>query len=369
MTVVKQALAILALSTGVVYPAMALSDDTELTPYIIAGKSVNSDVLPWQVRLVVTQTLQGSGTEASFLCGGTIINDHWVMTAAHCLETISDQEHWRYKDATSATAQLIVNGQQENHTSNTVVVHEQWTGSFANGYDVALLRFDQPFNSDTSLKLATASEYEQVQSEFLQYWQEESDRDSSLIASGYGLTNVENNTTPELDDLQYTWLSGIPEADSLCSSYTDLDVTCVTSSVVDAPQSACRGDSGGPLIWQSPSNASDDDFGARLVGLTSFGDGMCQNRIPTGFTTTSAYLDWVNNALTTEEGRDIDIVTEPSSVLTTNPFDLAGRTSSSSDGSSPGNNPAEKPGTQSGGSVGVYGLMVLLFMVGRRRLV
>jgi len=46
---------------------------------IVGGKRTDIKDNPWQVALIVTQS-----DGLSYLCGGSIIAQKWVLTAAHC---------------------------------------------------------------------------------------------------------------------------------------------------------------------------------------------------------------------------------------------------------------------------------------------
>ena len=48
---------------------------------IIGGQTVEVNEYPWQVAIEPRQSLQW--TYRPF-CGGTLLNKHWVMSAAHC---------------------------------------------------------------------------------------------------------------------------------------------------------------------------------------------------------------------------------------------------------------------------------------------
>ena len=56
---------------------------------VISGN--NAGVWPWQAELLVKKK---DGT-FRHLCGGSLINDQWVITATHCL--FSDPDPQRYK--------------------------------------------------------------------------------------------------------------------------------------------------------------------------------------------------------------------------------------------------------------------------------
>ncbi len=54
----------------------ALAEDTEM---IVGGQPAADGNYPWQVRLYSSDSNQIG------FCGGSIINDRWILTAAHCL--------------------------------------------------------------------------------------------------------------------------------------------------------------------------------------------------------------------------------------------------------------------------------------------
>jgi secreted trypsin-like serine protease len=47
---------------------------------IIGGTYAKNDEFPWQVLLKGS-----SGWQTKWSCGGSLISDQWILTAAHCL--------------------------------------------------------------------------------------------------------------------------------------------------------------------------------------------------------------------------------------------------------------------------------------------
>lgn len=110
-----------------------------------------------------------------------------------------------------------------------------------------------------------------------------SSNNMDAVAIGNGLMHDSDKTIAST--LQYTSLKTVSMLKCLPSFPFLLfrkNVICVKG---DEKRSACRGDSGGPLI------AADS---RALIGLTSFGSAMgCENGAPQGFTRLSSHLPWI----------------------------------------------------------------------------
>jgi len=50
---------------------------TNVGPYIIGGHWAVRGDWPWQVMLKLS---------GRFICGGVLLNNRWILTAAHCIE-------------------------------------------------------------------------------------------------------------------------------------------------------------------------------------------------------------------------------------------------------------------------------------------
>ena len=50
---------------------------SDFGPYIINGERAKPDAWPWHVQIIVG---------INYRCGGSLIRNDWVLTAAHCLK-------------------------------------------------------------------------------------------------------------------------------------------------------------------------------------------------------------------------------------------------------------------------------------------
>ena len=95
---------------------------------IVGGEAANSSTWGWAVSISIAST---------YLCGGSIISDSWVITAAHCVSGYISSQITVY---VGSTLQWF---ETRKRTVVKVVIHSNYDGSnFVN--DIALLKLDFP---------------------------------------------------------------------------------------------------------------------------------------------------------------------------------------------------------------------------------
>lgn len=225
---------------------------------ITNGKAATEGQFPYQVGLSF------ASAKGNWWCGGSIIDNEWVLTAAHCTS-----------DATSVTILYGATDRTKPGFSQTVassdwIQHESYL-SLTIRNDISAIKtskvaFSASVNKVALPAIATSySTYDGV----------------TAVASGWGLTS--DSATSVAQYLQYVFLKVI--ANSECQK--TFGSLVVTSNVicVETPnaQSTCNGDSGGPLVY--------DD---KLIGITSFGSSAgCEKGYPAAFTRVTSYLEWI----------------------------------------------------------------------------
>ncbi|KAL7731622.1 hypothetical protein ACLKA6_007975 [Drosophila palustris] len=226
---------------------------------IVGGTQVRSNKYPWIAQMI----------RSSFLfCGGTLINDRYVLTAAHCVHDM---------DMSSVSVRLLQLDRSSQHLGITRAV------AFAHahaGYDpvrlvndIALLRLDQPVPLVKSMRPVCLPSSPLQQFDF-----------QKAIVAGWGLSHEGGSTSSVL---QETTVPIITNAQCRATSYKSMivDTMLCAGYVQTGGQDACQGDSGGPLI------VPDRIF--RLAGVVSFGYGCAKPNAPGVYTRVSRYLDWI----------------------------------------------------------------------------
>lgn len=242
--------------------AKAVKDvnDIDLVTRIVNGQNSTRGQFPHQALLFLRVASGGQG-----VCGGSLISDRWILTAGHCVDgVVSFEVH---------LGALVTRDRNETGRvilqTNTSILHPYyWRPVVLN--DIALIRLNEAVEfSETIQPVQLPSRHSWFHG-------------INAVASGFGLQNTSAPSIAPI--LQWTNLTTIDNV----QCYRTFGVLVARPSVIcavgDERQSACNGDSGGPLITAE----------GIQIGLTSFGSGEgCHHGHPSVFTRVTHYLDWI----------------------------------------------------------------------------
>ncbi|XP_014616628.1 PREDICTED: uncharacterized protein LOC106793868 [Polistes canadensis] len=235
---------------------------------IVGGGSSSAGSWPWQVALY---------KEGDYQCGGALINDKWVLSAAHCFYRTLD-EYWVARIGATRRGSFPSPHEQLLRLDQIVLHPDYIDNGFIN--DIALLRLE---------KSVTFSDY--VRPVCLP--QNEPKSGTTCTVTGWGQLFEIGRIFP--DTLQEVQLPLISTEE--CRRKTIfLPLYRITSGMLcaglkDGGRDACLGDSGGPLVC----SGSDNKY--TIHGITSNGYGCARPGRPGVYTKVYHYLSYIERVI------------------------------------------------------------------------
>lgn len=255
-------------------------------PSIVGGVKVTNEN-PLINHLVLLMTASKEDSHKTTICSGTLIDKNTVLTAAHCFNNASTP----YASSVLATADLYCSsGFNKNlmYEISSVYIHPQYKmenepSKNSPDYDLAVVKFSGMLPDHYQpLKL---SEKNILDETLLQ-------SNLQIILSGYGRTSTQSDEPPELRFLkkpfQFLFFN---KSDPLTGKKIDLirDMSLIGVKQTDS-RGACNGDSGGPLLLETPN-------GYEIIGVASYLEGYNNNTICENgniyYTYIANYADWI----------------------------------------------------------------------------
>lgn len=244
-------------------PAVAPNQISQ--PDIVGGREAEPGAWPWQVALIVHSYDQAYN---GFFCGGSLISDRWVLTAAHCVDGVEGSQI----DVLTGAHRLSEN--QTRIQAKRVLVYPT-EDIFAFDGDLALIELSQPVTLTAStLYTVTGGETEVAYKQATVTGWGDSDPSSWAGVFPDALHEV-SLPLVDLATCSDAWGSYV-NSNWLCAGYSQMT------------KGPCYGDSGGPLMVQDPKG------NWLQVGIVSFGASGCVgSSAPSVFVRVAAYADWI----------------------------------------------------------------------------
>ncbi|KAM8711105.1 hypothetical protein ACLKA7_000267 [Drosophila subpalustris] len=245
-------LSVVACAFGAAVPEGLLP---QLDGRIVGGVATTINSFPWQI------SLQRNGGHS---CGGSVYSSRIIVTAAHCLQSVS-------------VSALRIRAGSSYWNSGGVVVN---VANFRNheGYnpstmvnDIAVIRLSGSLSMSSTIKAIGLASSAPANG-------------AAASVSGWGTEYSGSSSTPT--QLRYVNVNIVGRTQCASGTYSygsQIKASMICAS--GAGKDSCQGDSGGPLV-----------SGGVLVGVVSWGYGCAASNYPGVYADVAALRSWVVSA-------------------------------------------------------------------------
>ncbi|CAG5104061.1 Oidioi.mRNA.OKI2018_I69.chr1.g1074.t1.cds [Oikopleura dioica] len=238
---------------------------------IINGIDVDISQLPWMAQIIFETS---AGTE---LCGGAVIHEEYVITAAHCLENLSKRNLEDLFVVLGSTEIYSSAPRSKRKQVKEVHVHEYYNNRKIIN-DIGLLRIE-PAEKDLVPKFIKIKES----------GSEDIGINEECKVAGWGMTSNFGSIAQRLQAVTVN-----PLTHEACNkAWKPIKKASQFCALGDRPRNSdansdsCLGDSGGPLFCQI-------DGEIQLAGIVSFGGAKCGDpKKPGVYTRASFFEEWI----------------------------------------------------------------------------
>lgn len=246
----------------------------QVSTRIVGGaESSNDSEYPWVVSLKYN---------GSHFCGATLINEQWVLTAAHCVIEQSSNDN----NFTATVGEYDLSSSPETASSSIekIITHPDYNETTFDN-DIALIKLSSAVSKETitllsSLETAQSIEVDTTQSTAIGW--------GSTV--GYAIGDDPKAEYPDILNVVSIPLLSSEMCKTIMPMITD-NMVCA-ADIVNGGLDSCQGDSGGPLLVESTSEGE-----TQQIGVVSFGQGCAAQGTAGVYTKVANYQTWIDETL------------------------------------------------------------------------
>ncbi|XP_067875628.1 transmembrane protease serine 6 isoform X2 [Heterodontus francisci] len=230
---------------------------------IVGGTNSTEGEWPWQASLQIS---------SQHVCGGILINENWVLSAAHCFTSSSTPPAiWT---VILGKFKLDVVGNNELSFKVLKIISHPYYNAITYDYDVALLQLDQPVPivpSSYPICLPTRTHVFET--------------GKTCWVTGWGTTEEDGSVSNVLQKVDVKLVD-----QSTCNEAYSYSITprMLCAGYPEGEKDSCQGDSGGPLVCEESNGRW------FLAGIVSHGLGCARKDYYGVYTRVTRLIDWIH---------------------------------------------------------------------------
>ncbi|UQA60591.1 trypsin-like serine protease [Polyangium aurulentum] len=242
---------------------------------IVGGTNADITNHPWQVSF--------QSSSGSHFCGGSILNERWILTAQHCVDdtgaTLTSPATVRIAAGASKLSGMSSTGQIR--AVEEIIPYPGYVDA-SQGKDVALVRLASPLTFGTGVQpiaLVTPSD------------EAAGLTNAGVVAnvSGWGALSSGGSSPDTLQAVNVPIVSNATADAAYPESITADQLAA--GDMTNGGEDSCQGDSGGPLTVAKGT-------GKLLAGVVSWGEGCAQAQYPGLYARVASFKGWIDNVMT-----------------------------------------------------------------------
>ncbi|XP_031708853.1 trypsin-1-like [Anarrhichthys ocellatus] len=208
-----------------------------------------------------SQPHQASLNSGYHLCGGSLVNENWVVSAAHCYKSYvgaRPRDHNRW----------FMDGNEQIISAARVIPHPNYESWLVNN-DIMLIELSKPAINQYVKPVALPTSCAPA--------------GIACTVSGWGVTMSSSADSNRLQCLDIPILS-----DEDCdNSYPGMITEAMfCAGYLEGGKDSCQGDSGGPVVCDG-----------ELQGVVSWGFGCAEKNHPGVYAKTCIFTDWLQSTM------------------------------------------------------------------------
>ncbi|XP_026133110.1 serine protease 27-like [Carassius auratus] len=231
---------------------------------IVGGQNASAGHWPWQASLLLL---------SRHICGGSLINKQWVLSAAHCVHGYPTSY---FSVFLGRQIQGGINPNEVFRYVRFIIKHPSYN-NLTNENDIALLKLRSPVPFTDYIRPVCLAAHNSVFNSGTDSWI------TGWGNIGEGVPLLSPNVLQEVDvsvigNRQCNCLYGV-------GNITD---NMICAGLLEGGKDSCQGDIGGPMVSMQSSVWVQS-------GIVSFGTGCARPELPGVYTRVSHYEEWISS--------------------------------------------------------------------------